>query len=133
MLRGARMAYVGTPRGISEAPKKNLKESTGKFITGDIGGGGELLALAEADEMIPPGNESAGRIESAFEEMKSGGAIVIVVKIVFAGPEEFYGDADLFGDGTGFEHVVVGEAAAESATGALHVNDDVVVRNVQNF
>ena len=65
--------------------------------------------------------------------METGGAIVVVVEIVFAGPEEFDGDADLLGDGGGFEHVIVGEAAAETTTGALEVNDDVARRDVQNF
>src|SRR5216683_6512947 len=65
--------------------------------------------------------------------MKAGGAVVVVVKIVFASPKEFHGNADLFGDGGGFEHVVVGEAAAESTAGALDVDDDVVVGNVEDF
>src|SRR5258708_29988237 len=83
--------------------------------------------------MIVPGNEFAGGIEATLKEMESGGTIVIVVKIVFAGPEELDGNADLFGDGAGFEHVIVGEATAESAAGALQVNDDVVVGNIQHF
>ena len=65
--------------------------------------------------------------------MIASGAIVIVVKIVFTRPEELYGNAHAFGDGAGFEHVVVGESAAKSAAGTLQVNDDVVVRDVQNF
>src|SRR2546429_170390 len=65
--------------------------------------------------------------------MIASGAIVIVVKIVFTRPEELYGNADPFGDGAGFEHVVVGEAAAESAARSLQVNNDVVVGNIQNF
>src|SRR5258708_694203 len=83
--------------------------------------------------MIVPGNEFAGGIEATLKEMESGGTIVIVVKIVFAGPEELDGNADLFGDGAGFEHVIVGEAAAESAASTLQVNDDVVVGNIQHF
>src|SRR5260370_25931383 len=65
--------------------------------------------------------------------MKTGRAIVIVVKIVFAGPEELDGNPDLFGDGADLEHVIVGEAAAESTAGALHVDDDVIMRNIENF
>src|SRR5258708_38814416 len=83
--------------------------------------------------MITPGNELAGGIQTTLEEMETGGAIMIVVKIVFAGPEKLDGNADLLGDGAGFEHVVVGEAATESTAGALHVDDDVVVRDVENF
>ena len=65
--------------------------------------------------------------------MIASGAIVIVVKIVFAGPKKLDGDAHAFGDGTGFEHIVVGESAAESAARSLQVNNDVVVGNIQNF
>src|SRR6266567_1947967 len=65
--------------------------------------------------------------------MKTGGAIVIVVKIVFAGPQEFDGNADLLGNGAGFKHVVVGEAATEPAAGTLQVNNDVIVGNIENF
>src|SRR5438445_11675521 len=83
--------------------------------------------------MIAPSDEFAGGVETTLEEMETGRAIVIVVKIVLAGPEEFNGDADLLGDGAGFEHVVVGEATAESAAGALHVHDNVVVGNIENF
>src|SRR5260370_2640427 len=83
--------------------------------------------------MIVPGNEFAGGIEGTLKERECGGTIVIVVKIVFAGPEEVDGNADLFGDGAGFEHVIVGEAAAESAASTLQVNDDVVVGNIQHF
>jgi len=91
------------------------------------------FALAETDEMIAPGDEFAGGVETTLEEMETGRAIVIVVKIVLAGPEELNGDADLLGDGAGFQHVIVGEATAESAAGALHVHDNVVVGNIENF
>ncbi len=115
------------------AEEKVREKCAGKLIAGDAGGGSELLAFAETDEMIAPGDEFAGGVQTALEEMKAGGAIVIVVEIVLAGPEKFYGDADLLGDGAGFQHVVVSEAATEPAAGALQVNDDVVVGNIENF
>src|SRR5690348_1232192 len=65
--------------------------------------------------------------------MIAGGTIVVVVKVIFASPQELDGDADLLGDSTGFEHVVVGESAAESAASALQVNNNVIVWNIQNF
>ena len=75
----------------------------------------------------------AGGIEATLEEMEPGGAIVIVVKIVLAGPEEFDGDAYMLSNSTGFQHVVIGEPTAESAAGALQVDNDVVVGNIENF
>ena len=80
--------------------------------------------------MITPGDEFSGSINAALEVMKSSGAIVIVMKIVFACPEKFDGHSNFFSDGRGLEHVVIGEAPAESATGALQMHNDVVVRNV---
>src|SRR5207253_3199014 len=65
--------------------------------------------------------------------MIASGAIVIVVKIVFTRPEELYGNADPFGERAGFEHVVVGEASAETAARSLQVNYDAGVGNIQNF
>src|SRR5277367_6076264 len=65
--------------------------------------------------------------------METGGAVVIVMEIVFVGPKKFYGNAGDFGDGGGFAHVVVGEAAAEAATGAFHVDDDVAGGNAHEF
>src|SRR6267154_2995487 len=114
------------------AKEKVLEKGARKLIAGDARGGSELFAFAETDEVIAPGDEFDGMVETALEEMETGGAIVVMMKIVFASPEEFYKNANLFGDGAGFEHVVVGEAAAESAAGALQVNDDVVVGNIEN-
>src|SRR2546422_10040946 len=82
--------------------------------------------------MIAPRNEFAGSVEATLEEMKPGGAVVVVVKIVFARPKEFDRNADSLGDGGGFEHIVVGEATAEPAAGALQMDDDVVVGNVED-
>ena len=83
--------------------------------------------------MIAPGDELSGSVDTALEVVETGGAIVVVVKIVFARPKKLYGNADLLGNGAGFEHVVVGEAAAKTTPGALHVHDNVVVRNAENF
>src|SRR5258707_14535609 len=83
--------------------------------------------------MIAPGDEFTGGVQATLEEMETGGAIVIVVKIVFAGPQKLDGHADLLGDGAGFEHVVVGEPTTESAASALQVHDDVVVGDIQHF
>src|SRR5258708_37695934 len=83
--------------------------------------------------MIAPGDEFAGGVQATLEEMETGGAIMIVVKIVFAGPQKVDGHADLLGDGPCFEHVIVGEATTESAARALQVNDGVVVGNISHF
>src|SRR5467141_588917 len=131
---GSAQSVGGNPqRHEGGAEKKVLEKGAGKLVGGDAGGGSELLAFAETDEVITPGDEVARGVQAALEEMKTGRAIMIVVKIVLASPEKFDGNADLLGDGAGFEHVVVGETAAESAAGTLHVNNDVVVGNIEDF
>src|SRR5271167_521222 len=55
------------------------------------------------------------------------------MEIVLATPEKFDWHADLLGDGPGFDHVIVGEAASKSTTNALEMDGDVGGRDVQNF
>ena len=110
-----------------------LDERAGKFVRGNVSGGREFVAFAETNEMILPGDEIPGFVDAAFEVVETGGAIVIVMEIVLAGPEKLYGDTYLLGDGGSFEHVIVGEATAETATGALHVDNDFVRGNVEDF
>ena len=131
--RGAQSVGGNAERHERSAEGKIREESAGEFVAGNVGGGSELLAFAETDEVIAPGDEIAGGVEAALQIMKAGGAIVIVVEIVLAGPEEFHGDANLFGNGGRFEHVIVSKAAAEATTCALQVNDDVARGNVQEL
>ena len=78
--------------------------------------------------MIPPGNQLAGRVDSSLQEVKSGRAIVIVVKIVFAGPEKFDGHTGNLGDPGSLQHVVIGQAPSESAARAHKMHGDVALR-----
>src|SRR5215469_4363761 len=109
------------------------QESAGKFVRGNVGGGSELFAFAETDEVILPPDEFPGRIEPALKKMEAGGTVVIVMEVVLAGPEKLHGNANLLGDGRGFEHVIVCETATEAAAGALHVHDDVARGNVEDL
>src|SRR5207245_7424155 len=102
--RGAESISGNSERHERRAKEKVWQKSAGKFATGNVGGRREFIAFAKADEVIAPGDKFAGSVEAARKVMKSSGAIVIVVKIVFASPEELDGDADFLGDGAGFEH-----------------------------
>src|ERR1700741_3800878 len=82
--------------------------------------------------MILPSDELAGGIDTALQIVKADGAIVVVMKVVFASPEKFDGRASFLGDGRGFDHVIVGETAAKSATGAAEVNRDIRFGNFEN-
>jgi len=57
-----------------------------------------LLSFPETDEVIPPRNEFPAVIQTGLEEMKSRGAVMIVVKVVFARPKQLDGNAHDFGD-----------------------------------
>ena len=65
--------------------------------------------------------------------MEADGAVVIVMKIVFPRPQQFYRHADFLGDRGGFEHVIVGQAAAEAATGAAEMNRNVAFGDFQQL
>lgn len=58
---------------------------------------------------------------------------MVVMEIVFTGPEEFDGHADLLGNGTGFEHVVVGEATAETASRTPEMDSDIGRGDVEDL
>src|SRR5215472_3434257 len=120
-------------RHEGSAKRKIRREFSGKFIASDVRGGRKLFAFPKGDEMVSPRNKLARNIDTAFEVMKAGGTIVVVMKIVFAGPKQLDGNAHLLRNGAGLEHVVVGEATAKATAGALHVHDDVVMGNSEDF
>jgi len=64
--RGAHGEGGNAERHKRGSKKKIGNEGGGKFVGGNIGGGREVLAFAKADEVIAPGDELAGRVESAF-------------------------------------------------------------------
>src|SRR5712664_3107918 len=72
--RGAHGVGGNAERHERRAKEKVWQESSGEFVARNVGGGSELLAFAEADEVIAPSDEFAGGIEAALEEMKAGGA-----------------------------------------------------------
>src|SRR5208283_496870 len=124
----------GNADGHERGTEKEIgNQGGGKLATVDARGGREVFAFTEADEMILPSDDIAGRIETTLEEVIAGGAIVIVVEIVFPGPKKFDGDSRLFGNGCGFKHVVVGETATETSAGAHHVDGDVRSRDVEDL
>ena len=75
--------------------------------------------------MVSPCAEFAGGIDATFQIVKTDGAIVVMVKIVFACPEKFNGNTDFFRDCSGFHHVIVGKATTEPATAAAKMDGDI--------
>src|SRR6202040_3898133 len=78
-------------------------EAAGKFVGRNAGGGGEFFAVAEGDEMIALGDDVARRTECGLQRVIASGAVEIVAHVVFAGPEEFHGRADGFGNVGAFD------------------------------
>ena len=116
LLPGARSAPVGTPSGITIV--SNAKFGTkraGNSSAPMLARGGELLALAEGDEVIAPRDQLAGGVDAALEEVEAGGTVEVVPHVVFARPQQLDRHADLLGDPRRLHHVVVGQPAAEAA------------------
>ena len=99
LLRGARMSAGGnTERHQRGAERKSSERRCREIRWEGCSRRERTFAVTVADEMILPGDEFAGSIESAFKIMETAGAVVIVMEIVFAGPEELDGNAGYFGD-----------------------------------
>ena len=74
LLRGARIAHVGTPVGISDAWNSKFGRNVpGNSFDGMFAEGANVLALAEAHEVIAPGDEFAGSVQSALQVMEAAG------------------------------------------------------------
>src|SRR3954468_24619284 len=75
----------------------------------------EALAVAIADEVVLPRDQLARGVEAGLEVLPAAGAIVVVLHVVLAGPEQLHGDSGLLGEVRGFDDVVVIETTAETA------------------
>ena len=64
---------------------------TGRVWRGGSGGGGELLGVAERDEVILPRDDLSTGVHRAGEVVEAGGAIEVVVHVVFARPQQLHG------------------------------------------
>src|SRR5208283_86625 len=112
-----------SPHGIGRNSERHqggakveiLQERRGKFIGWNIRRGSKLLAFSKTCKVISPRNHVSRAIEAPLQKVESRGAVVVMMEIVLAGPQQLDGHADLFGNGSGFEHVVVGQAPAEPA------------------
>ncbi len=60
-----------------------------EFAARDLCGGREIVVFAKADEVVLPSGKFTVGIDSAFQIMKTAGAVVVVLHVVFAGPDEF--------------------------------------------
>src|SRR6266852_7233035 len=100
-----------------------------KLVAGNICRRSKRLALAKRDKMIFPSHHFSGSIHSAFQEMKSCGTIMIVMKIVLARPQELDWNARLLRDRRRLQHVIVRQPPPESSARPFQMHDDVVVRN----
>src|SRR5690242_15838869 len=94
----------------------------------------KFLALTETHEMIAPGNQFAGRIETGLQEVEPRGTIEVMMHVVFARPQQFHGRAVyLFGDVRGFDDVVIGKAPAEASADTRQVHGEIAFGNAGRF
>ena len=123
LLRGARSAPVGTPSGISVAWKSKFGHEPRRELDAvDVRRVREALdaalVVAEADEVVAPGDQLAGRVDAGLQEVEAAGTVVVVPHVVFTRPQQLHRHADLLRDRRRLDHVVVGEPAAEAAARA---------------
>jgi len=79
--------------------------------------------------VVVPGAQPAGGVDRAAQVVEAGRAEEAVAHVVFARPRELDWCRGAQGDGSGLDHVVVGEAATEAAAGADQVELQFVGRN----
>ena len=82
---------------------------------------------------VTPGKEVAAIVEAGLESVAGGGAIKIVADVVFAGPDDLHGRAGFAGDESGFDGVVLNEAAAEASADEGDVDFDAIARNAESL
>ena len=126
MLRGARMAPVGKPSGISV----DWNEKLGMNVAGNsfwlmFACDANRWPSPKAHVVIAPGDQFARSIHAALQVMEPGGTIEIVRHIVFTGPQELHRHAGLLGDPGGLGDVVVGEPPSETTAAANLMKRDV--------
>ena len=123
---------AGRPEGAGGHAERDggLFQSEGRDEPGrelgcrEPGAAGELVALAEGDEVVPPADDPAVPVHAALQEMEAGRPVEVVLDVVFPGPEELDRGTGLLRDPGGLDHVVVREPAPESAAGPSHVDRD---------
>src|SRR5690606_21822041 len=85
------------------------------------------------DEVILPGDQLAGSIQTSLQVVETTGTEVVVHHVVFTGPLQFHRTTfHATGDGRGFVNEVVGQLAAEATPDAGHVQDRIFRRHTGN-
>src|ERR1700736_4274065 len=97
----------------------------GKLVRTQRQAAGDLVRLAERNEVIAECLYFSLRVETRLEEMKSGGTIEIVLDVVLPIPQQLDRCADLLGYPCRLDHVVVHEAPAEAAAATSHMDGDI--------
>lgn len=83
--------------------------------------------------MILSGDRVAGTFEPSFQPMKPSEAVMTVLKIVFAGPEQLDRYAYLVGNRRDFKHVIVGETVPKVAASAAKMDDEGAFGNIKKL
>ncbi len=122
--RGARHgAAGGGERQQRLAETEALGQQSGELVLVDVASGHGVFGIgAEADEVILPGGELAGRVDGAFERVEAADAVEVVPHVVFARPLELHRRADVPGDERGFADHVVDQPPPEPSAGARLVD-----------
>src|SRR4029078_3997039 len=71
---------------VGRAEEVVRDEAGGELFRNNVGGSGEALAFAVADEVVAPGDQLSGCVDAALQVMEAAGTIEVVRHVVFAGP-----------------------------------------------
>ena len=83
--------------------------------------------------MIAERLQFPGGIKAGLEEMKTGGAVEIMLHIILPIPQELDGRTGLLRNPGRLNHVVVHQSPPESAAATNHVDGDVRIRQAQRL
>jgi hypothetical protein len=81
--------------------------------------------------MVAERDQSAVAIDAAFEKMKTGRPVEIVLYVVLSAPQQLHGLADLLRDPGGLDHIVAAQAPPEAAPDARHMDEDFACRHAE--
>ncbi len=93
----------------------------------EVGRARERSLLAEADEVLLPGDKLAVLIQAALEVMPAGGPVEIMLDVVGTIPKQLHRRAGHFRNPRRLNHVIVHQPPAEAAAHTRHVDRDVLL------
>ena len=104
-----------------------------ELVRGHLRARGEARAFAERDEVVAPGHEVSGAVETALQIVVAAGAEVVETRVVLARPHQLDRNSRLPRDQRCLEHVVPVQAPAEASSHPGQVDRDPVLWDAERL